>query len=285
MGSVAHVVLTGGTAEHLDHARARVAELEARWTRFRDDSELSRLNRSPEQPVIVSADTYCLLEHAIAAWERTDGAYDPTVLPSLRAAGYDRDFRAITDGPPYAVPAPAPGCAEIDLDPVTRCAILPLGVEIDPGGIGKGLAADLITAELIDAGAAGAMVSLGGDLRVRGEPPEGDTWSIAVEHPADPHRQLLQLGIADGAVATSSVLRRRWRHGGDERHHLIDPRTGEPADVGLVAATVVAADGWWAEAATKAVLVGAVVPGDTVVATVDAHGGVHLAPELQAVAA
>src|SRR5687768_9186864 len=111
MGSVAHVVVTGGMEVLLDRARARIAELEARWTRFRDDSELSRLNRSPDRPVIVSVDTYCLLEHAVAAWERTGGAYDPTVLRSLCAVGYDRDFRAIADQPALALPLPAPGCA------------------------------------------------------------------------------------------------------------------------------------------------------------------------------
>ena len=284
MGSEAHIALTGGTAGHLERAQARIAELEARWTRFRDGSELCRLNRSPETPVIVSADTYCLLEHAVTAWERTGGAYDPTVLPALRAAGYDRDFRAVTDGP-SPLPLPSPGCAEIDLDPRTRCVILPAGVEIDPGGIGKGLAADLVTAELLDAGVAGAMVGLGGDLRVRGEPPDGDVWSLAIEHPIDRHRHLVRLGIADGAVATSSTLRRRWRRGGTDQHHLIDPRSGRPTATHLVAATVVAADGWWAEAATKAVLVGASRPADAVVATVDASGAIDLAPELQAVAA
>ncbi|HET6949801.1 MAG TPA: FAD:protein FMN transferase, partial [Acidimicrobiales bacterium] len=90
MGSTAHIVVTGARSDLLDRARARVDELEARWSRFRPDSEVSRLNARPDELVFVSDDTMRLLRHAVAAWRRTSGAYDPTVLPALRAAGYDR---------------------------------------------------------------------------------------------------------------------------------------------------------------------------------------------------
>ncbi|HET6953085.1 MAG TPA: FAD:protein FMN transferase, partial [Acidimicrobiales bacterium] len=158
----------------------------------------------------------------------------------------------------------------------------------DPGGIGKGLAADLVTAELMAAGAAGALVNLGGDLRVRGEPPAGDVWSVAVAHPLDPARDLLHLGLTDGAVASSSRLRRRWTQDGRDRHHLIDPRTGGPAGSPLLAVTVVALDGWWAEAAAKSVFVAGrrdPVPAGTLVATVDGDGHCDLSPELEGAAA
>src|SRR5437870_1539317 len=129
---------------------------------------------------------------------------------------------------------------------------LPAGVGLDPGGIGKGLAADLVVAEALAAGAAGACVNLGGDLRVAGRPPEGPSaagktaWTVAVEHPASPE-PLALLGLHDGAVATSTTLRRRWTAGGQERHHLIDPWTGSPSTSGLTPAAVVTAAPWGAD--------------------------------------
>ncbi|HET7487811.1 MAG TPA: FAD:protein FMN transferase [Acidimicrobiales bacterium] len=285
MGTAAHVVVVGGPDGLAEQAVRRLAELERRWSRFLPDSEVSRLNRAGGRLAVVSPDTALLVERAVEAWQRTAGAYDPTVLPALVAAGYDRDFAAVpADGPaPAGEAGPPPGCGGIVVHRPFNGVVLPAGVALDPGGIGKGLAADVVTAELVEAGAAGAMVNVGGDLRVRGEPPEGDTWSIAVEHPLHPERHLLELGLVDGAVATSSRLRRRWTRGGRALHHLIDPRTGQPVAGPLVAVTVVAADGWWAEAATKAVFVGPAggpPPPRTHVATVAEDGTVRLDPAL-----
>jgi thiamine biosynthesis lipoprotein len=301
MGGTVQVIVNGGGRRLVDDARHRIADLEDRWSRFRPDSEVSRLNRCPEQAVVVSPETFALLEHALLAWDATAGRYDPTVLPALRAAGYDRDLALITDAALVTDPAArrpwtelvAPGCGLIELDRRSFTVTLPAGVEIDPGGIGKGLAADIVTGELAAAGAAGSMANVGGDLRVRGEPPTGDSWSIAVEHPLHPDRPdhpLLTLGLHDGGVATSSRLRRRWIQDGRARHHIIDPRSGQPALSDLVAVTVVAADAWWAEAATKSVFIAgapasrADVTG-VLVATVDAAGTVEMSPELARVAA
>jgi thiamine biosynthesis lipoprotein len=141
---------------------------------------------------------------------------------------------------------------------VDRTVELPLGVGFDPGGIGKGLAADMVVEELMDAGAGGACANIGGDLRVRGTPPDSDPgsgWAIGVDSPVTAECVAV-LGLADGGVATSSRLRRRWlAAGGKPSHHLIDPRTGRPADAGLAAVSVVAAHAWQAEMLSKAVFV------------------------------
>ena len=302
MGGQAHVVVAGD--EHLAHqARARIADLELRWSRFLPGSEISRLNRCPEQDVRVSPETLSLVEHAVAAWHSTRGRYDPTVLPALRAAGYDRDLPlVVAAGPagpgsagaderePPEQPQLAPGCELVALDPRNSTVRLPAGVEIDPGGIGKGLAADLVTAELVAAGADGAMVNLGGDLRVRGTPPAGGSWSIAIEDPFDPGRRLGTLGLGDGGVASSSRLRRRWYQGGAPRHHIIDPRRGLPSDSDLVAVTAVAAEAWWAEACTKSVLVAGLPArladvANVLLATVDVDGHLDMSPDLAEIAA
>jgi FAD:protein FMN transferase len=257
MGTTAHVVVVGGDEPSLlTYARGRLLDLDRRWSRFRPDSELSRLNRRAGRPVVVSGETFRLVERSVAAWSATGGRFDPTVLAALVDAGYDRDFDDLTDGGrPARPPRPSPGCAGIRLDPGVPAVWLPAGTALDSGGIGKGLAADLLTEELLRRGAGGALVNVGGDLVARGTPPAGPRWVVSVDEPRT-GAELARLAIAEGAVATSSPLRRRWRRGGVEAHHLIDPATGAPAAAVLAGVTVVAGAGWWAEALATAVCVG-----------------------------
>ena len=132
--------------------------------------------------------------------------------------------------------------------------MLPEGVGFDPGGIGKGLAADLVVERLLRDGAAGACVNVGGDLRVEGQPRRGAAWAVDVAHPLRPGART-PLGLRSGAVATSTRTLRAWGPANDRRHHLIDPATGRPARSGLASATVVAAVAWQAEVVAKAAFV------------------------------
>ncbi len=262
MGSDAQVIVNGpegqpGRAGGLAaEARRRVDALEACWSRFLDGSELSGLNRRAGHPVEVSEDLWALVVRAIDGWRVSGGRFDPTVHDALLAAGYDRDLDDVRAGPrPSARPSrPSRGCAGIALVPGTRIVALPRGVALDPGGIGKGLAADLVVADLLAAGAAGACVNLGGDLRVEGEPPGGGSWAVEVEDPwtGEP---VAELAVARGAVATTSRTRRVWETGGGLRHHLIDPATGRSAEGGLAAVTVLAGEAWRAEVLAKAAFV------------------------------
>lgn len=290
MGTDAHVVVVGGDeAALVAYARDRLADLERRWSRFTPDSELSRLNRRPGRPVVVSPETLLLVERAVAAWWGTGGRFDPTVLDAVIGAGYDRDFDELAGGvgpsPRPHVPRPAPGCSGIRVDPPVPAVWLPPGTGIDSGGIGKGLAADVVTEELLRAGAAGAMVNVGGDLRARGTPPTRSGWVVAVEAPFGGGGDLLRLAVPEGAVATSSPLRRRWRVGGGEAHHLIDPASGAPADAPLAAVTVVTAEAWWAEALATSLCIGGVPASvasrpDAAVVMVGRDGRVLASPEL-----
>jgi FAD:protein FMN transferase len=259
MGTSAHVIVVGGRADRLvDAAVDHLNALERRWSRFIPTSEVSRLNAFSGEHVVVSADTLQLVRHAIAGWEATGGLFDPTVLTALCSLGYDRDFAAI-DGraavPAHDGPSPAPGCDAIDCDDHLGTVTLPAGVEFDPGGIGKGLAADLVSAALIGAGARGALVNVGGDLRVRGDAPNGDAWDVAIADPAT-SAHVVRFPLVAGAVATSSRVRRRWRTATGTAHHLVDPRTGLPAQTRHATVAVVAGTAWWAEVVSKAVLVG-----------------------------
>ncbi len=184
MGSDAHV-LVAGDARLLDRAELRIEELEARWSRFRADSELTRMNEAAGRPTVVSHDTALLVTRCIEAWRATGGAFDPTVHDSVVALGYDRDFRVVPTGGPSLTRegTPAPGLAEAVIDVGAGLTWLPPGVHLDPGAIGKGLAADLVCQELLLAGAEGACVGIGGDVRVAGSPGDRDAWSISIEDP------------------------------------------------------------------------------------------------------
>jgi thiamine biosynthesis lipoprotein len=127
---------------------------------------------------------------------------------------------------------------------------LPAGTSLDPGGLGKGLAADIVTAELLAAGARGALVEIGGDVRVRGVPPEPDRWAIELR-PDSTDGPSRIVDLVDGAVATSTTRLRTWRWNGLEHHHLVDPSTLTASARDVVSCTVVAGSGAWAEAFTK----------------------------------
>ena len=258
MGGTALVAVIG-TADHLCLARARLADLEAKWSRFQPDSEIRRLAADRTVHHSVSADTRLLLWRSFAAWSRTDGAFDPSVLDALVAWGYDRSLDEIGRRAAPVATVAAPGLGRLEIDDAAGTACLG-DVGFDPGGIGKGLAADLVVEELLDDGATAALVDVCGDLAIGG-PPAADGrapagWVVGVEDPLDPASELCRMRLVGGGLATSSDRRRRWRVDDDDAHHLIDPRTGAPAVTDLAGATVLAGAAWWAEALTKAVLVG-----------------------------
>ncbi len=154
------------------------------------------------------------------------------------------------------------------IDPVTGVVTVPPGIGLDPGGIGKGLAADMVVAELLAQGTAGALVTVGGDLAAAGTPPTAAGWPVAIEDPRDPATHLMAFTLEAGGVATSSTLSRSWLEGGARRHHAIDPVTRTCATTDLACVTVVARSGWEAEAhATAALLCGS----DRVLAYLDRH--------------
>ena len=291
MGTQVELLAVDAPSAALAAAHSLLADLEARWSRFRPDSEISTLNRAAGQPVEVSSETLTLLALAVLGWRATAGWFDPTVLDALEAAGYDRSFERLpadmyAAGGTRPAPGPTPGLAGIRIDPKAGTVTLPARIRLDAGGIAKGYAADLLCGQLRAAGAAGACVNVGGDLRVSGTAPRGGLWTIATPHPHG--GQVATLELTDGAAATSSSLRRAWHAGGRPAHHLIDPRTGRPADTGILQATAVAAEAWRAEVAAKAAFL-ASLPDALAVATrlgaealvVDRSGGIHLTAGLR----
>jgi thiamine biosynthesis lipoprotein len=237
----------------LARERAFLRRAEALLSRFRPDSEISRLNDAAGKPVRVSPLTLAAIQAARDAAAATGGLFDPTIRNALLAAGYDRDFAAIGRGSAVRLPLPpqAGRWREIAIDPSRRLVRLPAGVGIDLGGIAKGWLADRVAERLSRFGP--ALADLGGDLALRGLPPDGDPWRFDVE---DPRGGVLgTVRLHSGGIATSGTTRRRWQDGAAHAaHHIIDPRTGMPALTDLLAVTVVAPDAATAEVAAKGTL-------------------------------
>lgn len=269
MSCTAHaVVVADRPGPLLDHVGRRLAELERRWSRFRPDSEISGLNGAGGEPRRVSDDTFRLVEALVQAWHLTEGAFDPTLLGTLVELGYAAsrtDATMRTSLAPGTRPVGRPD--HVLVDRAAGTVRLPPGTVLDPGGLGKGLAADLIVLELVELGASGALVEIGGDLRVAGRAPEHDEWPIRIR--AVPDDPPAQVSLRAGGVATSSSRRRTWRTGAESRHHLLDPRSLRPTEDDVVACTVIAGSAATAEAFTK---VAFVEGGTAALAVYDHHG-------------
>ena len=235
-------------------ARCLFACWEQTLSRFQPESELSELNQAPAgTPVTVGPLLYTVLAAALAAAQHTGGIFDPSMQAQIAHLGYDRSFEHLgPDVPaPMAPATPGGGWRAIRLDPEYRQVTLPAAVTIDLGGIAKGLAADATLARLRQLGIGPALVSAGGDLAVLGTPPGATAWPIAV--PVLEGFRTITLGR--GAMATSGRARRHWRQGEHDRHHLLDPRTGEPVVTTLQSVTTVATSCGQAEVAAKVAFV------------------------------
>jgi len=266
----------------LARVQALFEESEAVMSRFRPESELSRLNHSAGQPFDASPRLFEVVSDAISAASATDGVFDPTVLRAMIDAGYDRSFdeisamssRQITastggggasttwgpagdlrrqaSGSTFAATRRAPGWSQIQLNRSTRTILLPPDVGFDLGGICKGWMVDRAADLLRPLG--NFAVDAGGDLYAGGYLADGGPWTIGVQDPFFLDRDMLTLAVRDRAVATSTIMRRRWSLDGRPQHHLIDPRTGHPSESGVALVTVLAESVASAEVMAKAAL-------------------------------
>jgi thiamine biosynthesis lipoprotein len=256
MGSAAHMLIGDAPDGVDDWAMQELERLEQCWSRFRSESELCRLNATPGGWVDVSTSMLLALQCAHELHTATGGIFDPTVIDALERAGYDRTFELVGDSDESAPPgAAAPGFAAVEIDDDRSRARLPIGTRIDLGGLGKGLAADLLARGLVDRGARSALVNLGGDVRARGETPEHGC-RVPVEDPRDDSAVFVHTDLDDDAIVTSTTRLRAWTRAGERHHHLIDPARGKSAASGISAVVARAPDAWWAEGIAKAMLIG-----------------------------
>jgi len=216
MGTTTHVVVVGGDEDGLyAQARARLQELDRKWSRYSSRSEVAQLNRRSGRLTMVSIETYALVERAIDAWWRTAGRFDPTT------------------------PRSSDDCHDVRLWPLVDGVTVPTGVELDLSGVARAYAADIVATELVANGANGACVNVGGDLRCAGSPPSEEGWMLGVRSPRDHaapdavRHEVARVLLHDGAIAT-------------------DRFTGRDHVAPWSAATVVAAEAWQASVVVRA---------------------------------
>jgi thiamine biosynthesis lipoprotein len=252
--------------EALAAGRAELATCENVLSRFRPDSDLSRLNRLAGSWMRVDERLARALAAAVRLRDETNGRFDPTILPALVDAGYDVSFEQLRPHAPFAHPVRG-AAAEIEIDLAGGRARVQADAAVDLGGIGKGFTAERTLWAMREEwpGLPGALVDLGGDVVVWGTPPDDGPWRIAIADPRDHDSTLELLAIERGAIATSGRETRRFGPGG-ALHHLIDPDTGAPAVAGPLAVTVVGSDATDAEAYATAVAVSDVGQAPTILA-------------------
>lgn len=240
-------------------ARSFIEESERRFTRFSEQSELSSLNRSAGNWFQASPDFFDVIRDALLYFHNTNGLFDPSILPSLRHAGYVQSMDEIRrvgaqPQPSSRPPASTSRFDAIELDEANSSIRLPADMQIDLGGIAKGWIAER-AARLLSQYVPACAVNAGGDMFLVGYPNGQDFWEVGLEDPRDPQIDISVLFVQEGAMATSSVVKRAWKQGNLSRHHLIDPRTGEPAYTSWLSVTVLAPQAAMAETFAKAFLI------------------------------
>ncbi len=242
-----------------EKARQFIQEGESRFTRFAETSELSELNRSAGIRFRASPDLFSVVALARRFFHLTRGLFDPSILPDLKRAGYDRSMDLLREQGPSPLfesllASEHPSFSEMDLGESEHTILLPPGMALDLGGIAKGWIAEQ-AANILSGYATACAVDAGGDMFLVGLPDGLEQWPVELEDPLQPESILTSLKIDPGAIATSTVTKRIWKQNGKSRHHIIDPRTGEPAVSEWISVTVIAQHAYEAEVFAKALLI------------------------------
>jgi thiamine biosynthesis lipoprotein len=231
-------------------------EWEQSLSRFRETSELNTLNNSAGAPFRVSETIWQVFKTSIDAEKMSLGLVTPAILEALLAAGYDRSFdQMMPELPRLSLNRTtfSGSLEDIFLDETDRTICLPFDLKLDFGGVAKGWAADQASRRL--AGLGPVLINAGGDISISAAQSNGQAWPIGVTDPFNPGGNLETLLVGRGGIATSGKDYRRWQRGGVWQHHIIDPRTGSPAESDVLAATVIAPTAVEAEVAAKVVLI------------------------------
>ncbi len=220
---------------------------------------MSALNRSAGKRFQASPDLFSVVALARRFFHLTRGLFDPSILPDLKRAGYDRSMEVLREQGPSPLfesllASEHPSFSEMDLDESDHTILLPPGMALDLGGIAKGWIAEQ-AANILSGYATACAVDAGGDMFLVGLPDGLEQWPVALEDPLQPENILTSLQVDPGAIATSTITKRVWKQAGKNRHHIIDPRTGEPAVSDWISVTVIAPHAYEAEVFAKALLI------------------------------
>lgn len=235
----------------LEQATAEIERLDALWSISSSTGDIARLNA--EKTITASDDTLTLLQRAQEISTATDGLFSVTIEPVMEAWGF-------TSGA-YRVPTQtelATLLANVDDSRITiqdNTVTIPAAAKVDLGGIAKGFTSDRVMAIFQDAGVTSGVISLGGNVQTLGTKPDGSPWRVGIQSPTQTDALIATLEVADKAVITSGGYQRYFEADGQTYHHIIDPRTGYPAESGLASVTIVSADGTLADGLSTALFI------------------------------
>ena len=261
MDTVMNLTVYGeNAAAALESAEKELHTLdEAVLSRTAEGSELYALNASDGETVEYGVDDAlpALIETALTISDATDGAFDPTLAPVLDAWGFTKDTHRVPSADELTELLSHTGCGKVRFEKTADGYAVTLldGAQLDLGGIAKGYAADVLRAQLEQEGVTSAALDLGGDVFVMGRKTDGSGWRIAVKDPADTESYLGVVTASDKFIVTSGVYERYFEENGVRYHHILDPKTGSPAESGLVSVTVQCENGAWADALSTACFV------------------------------
>ncbi len=264
--------------------RVEIAHLEARLSRFRRQSDISRVNRAAGKDwTTVHPETFALLSAARGIFRTTGGRYDPTIGPLVQAWQTLRDAHQAPDAAKIRQTLSLVQGRDLSLDSENcRVRLERSGQSLDLGGIGKGFVGDRLTAQYARFGIRSAYANLGGNVITRGTRPDGAPWQIGIQHPRQPAAILGVVPIAGESVVTSGDYQRVFTgHGGQRYHHILDPRTGYPAKSGLVSVTIISRNALLADALATAVFIAGREKGLTLLAAHPQCEGILVSSTLQ----
>lgn len=235
----------------LDEAVAEIERLDALWSIASSDGEIARLNA--EKQITASADTLALLTRAKEISAATDGLFSTTIAPLMEAWGFTNgDYRVPDEAELSAL------LAHVDDEEIAisdSTVTIPADAKVDLGGIAKGFTSARVMEIFRENGVKNGILSLGGNVQALGTKPDGSLWRVGLQDPADERALFATLELADKAVITSGAYERNFEQNGITYHHIIDPRTGYPAESGLSSVTIVSDDGTLADGLSTALFI------------------------------
>lgn len=235
----------------LDEAVAEIERLDALWSIASSDGEIARLNA--EKQITASADTLALLTRAKEISAATDGLFSTTIAPLMEAWGFTSgDYRVPDEAELSAL------LAHVDDEEIAisgSTVTIPADAKVDLGGIAKGFTSARVMEIFRENGVENGILSLGGNVQALGTKPDGSLWRVGLQDPADERALFATLELADKAVITSGAYERNFEQDGITYHHIIDPRTGYPAESGLSSVTIVSDDGTLADGLSTALFI------------------------------
>lgn len=254
MDTYMSLTATGERAsEALDAAAEEIERLDDLFSVGNPESEISIVNENGSE--VLSEDTAYLVEEALAIFEDTDGAFDITIYPLMEEWGFTSGEYQVPRSERIAELLECVDASRMEYDKKERFLSLPEGVRIDFGGIAKGYASGRVMEIFGEYGIESGLVSLGGNVQLYHSKPDGSLWRVAIENPEDTGEYIGVLQAKDAAVITSGGYERYFEADGKNYHHIIDPKTGYPAESGLTSVTIVSEDGTLADGLSTALFV------------------------------